>query len=84
MQIDVYVPPKVWQKSKRLGVKRKLEKAVKLFRSNWRHPSLKTELLYPKKMGIWSLRVDKKVRALFFWREDKKRIEVFALTVHYR
>lgn len=41
-------------------------KVKKLFESNKNHPSLNTELLNPKWRGIYSLRIDKRYRALFF------------------
>lgn len=77
------VSPRIVKKANKLGVKRKLDKAVELFKKNWRHPGLKTELLEPKKMAIWSFRVDKKVRAIFIWREDRQAIEILNITVHY-
>lgn len=76
--------PKIWKKAKKLRVEKKLKKTVKLLRENWRYPGLKVERLEPKEMGIWSFRVDRKVRALFIWREDKKAIEILNITVHYQ
>lgn len=67
----------------KLGVKKKFDKALELFKNNPFHPSLNTELLIPKSMGIWSFRVDKKVRALFFFRDDRKAVELLNITVHY-
>lgn len=78
------INPKIWKKAKQLGVEKKLKKSIKLLSENWHHPGLNVELLEPKKMEIWSFRVNKKTRALFIWREDRKRIEVLNLTVHYR
>ncbi len=83
MPINILIPPQVWRKAKKLGVEKKFEKALQLFKNNPFHPSLNTELLQPKQMGIWSFRVDRKARALFFWRNDQKSIEVINLTVHY-
>lgn len=51
-EIDDYL------KKQKLG--RKFEKQIKLFADNPLHPSLKTELLEPRKMKIWSFRIDKK------------------------
>ena len=63
--------PKIIKKAKKLGVKRKLDKAIKLLNKNYRYPGLSVELLEPKKMGIWSFRIDYKIRAIFIWRKDK-------------
>ena len=61
---------------------KKWEKAKSLFENNIRHPSLNTELLEPRWRGVYSFRVDKKYRALFFIGGDK--VEVFQITKHYR
>lgn len=60
----------------------KWEKAARLFRQNIRHPSLHTELLEPRWRGIYSFRLDKKYRALFFIVGGKA--EVFQITNHYK
>lgn len=60
----------------------KWEKAVRLFRRNTRHPSLHTELLEPRWRGIYSFRLDRKYRALFFIVGGKA--EVFQITNHYK
>lgn len=44
---------------------KKFEKQKLLFENNTRHPSLNTELLEPKDFRIYSLRIDKKYRAIF-------------------
>ena len=62
---------------------KKWEKATRLFEENIRHPSLHTELLEPHWHGIYSFRVDKKYRALFFITKDGKA-EIFAITNHYK
>lgn len=64
------------------GLTRKCEKAALLFRRNIRHPSLHTELLEPRWRGIYSFRLDKKYRALFFIAAGKA--EVFQITNHYK
>lgn len=76
--------PKIVAKAKKMGVIQKFEKTIKLFEQNPFHRSLNTELLEPKSIGIWSFRIDRKVRAIFIWRDDKKAIEILNLTVHYR
>ena len=61
---------------------RKWGKAKQLFEANIRHPSLHTELLEPHWRGIYSFRLDKKYRALFFITESQ--IEIFKITKHYK
>ena len=67
---------------KNRGLIRKWIKAGKLFEQNVRHPSLNVELMEPKWRGIYSFRLDKKYRALFFISENEA--EVFQTTKHYR
>lgn len=64
------------------NLRKKWQKAKALFESNIRHPSLNTELLEPQWRGIYSFRIDKKYRALFFIVLDG--VEVFQITKHYR
>lgn len=60
----------------------KWEKAAWLFQQNIRHSSLHTELLEPRWRGVYSFRLDKKYRALFFM--VRGRAEVFQITNHYK
>ena len=60
----------------------KWKKAQILFENNIRHPSLHVELLEPRWRGIYSFRLDKKYRALFFL--SSGRAEVFKITKHYK
>lgn len=60
----------------------KFEKQLLLLRDNWKHPSLNTELLEPKKMMIFSFRVDRRYRALFIFR-DTGTIEIIEVSNHY-
>jgi len=61
----------------------KWEKARRLFEKDIRHPSLNTELLEPRWRGIYSFRLDRKYRALFFINEEGKA-EIVAITNHYK
>ncbi len=61
----------------------KWSKCKKLFEENIKHPSLRVELLEPKWRGVYSFRIDRKYRVLFFI-ESKGRVEVFQITNHYR
>ena len=65
------------------NLEKKWEKAKRFFEENIRHPSLHTELLEPHWHGIYSFRVDKKYRALFFITKEGLA-EVFAITNHYK
>lgn len=60
----------------------KWNKAKRLFETNIRHPSLHTELLEPHWHGIYSFRLDKKYRVLFFITDGSA--EVFQITKHYK
>lgn len=42
-------------------------KQLALFVENEHHPSLHVELLEPKRMGIYSMRINKKYRVLFIY-----------------
>jgi Txe/YoeB family toxin of Txe-Axe toxin-antitoxin module len=57
-------------------------KVETLLTSNLKHPSLNVELLEPKHRGIFSFRIDKKYRALFFVKDGC--VEIFAITNHYK
>lgn len=61
---------------------KKWAKAKLLFEKNINYPSLKVELLEPKWRGVYSFRLDKKYRALFFIINDTA--EIFQITKHYR
>ncbi len=62
--------------------KKKFEKSKKLFEQNTRHPSLNTELLEPAWRGIYSFRLDKKYRAIFFIASDTA--EIITFTNHFK
>jgi len=64
------------------NIEQKWDKAQAIFKDDIRHPSLHVELLEPKWRGIYSFRLDKKYRALFFITNGKA--EVFAITNHYK
>ena len=52
---------------KKHTLEKKYKKAKELFEYNPFYPSLNTELLEPKERLIYSFRLDKKYRAIFFY-----------------
>ncbi len=64
------------------NIEAKWKKAQTFFEKNIRHPSLHVELLEPRWRGIYSFRLDKKYRALFFL--SNRKAEVFKITKHYK
>lgn len=69
---------------RRRGLTKKFSKQLRLLKQNPRHPGLNVELLEPRNHGIYSFRVDKKYRALFVYRDDKRVIEILVVTAHYQ
>lgn len=67
---------------KKRNLTKKWLKARSLFEKNIRYPSLNVELMKPHWRGIYSFRIDKKYRALFFMSENK--VEIFQITNHYK
>ena len=51
---------------KRRNLLKKFEKQKTLFEENPFYQSLNTELLEPRHFKIWSFRIDKKYRAIFY------------------
>lgn len=68
---------------KKRNIGKKFEKQIRLFEQNPFHPSLKTELLEPRKMRIWSFRIDRKYRAIFIFHE-KDTVEIIDVNDHYQ
>lgn len=65
------------------NLERKFEKQQRLFERNPFHPSLATELLEPRRMRIWSFRVDRRYRAIFMFR-DHETVEILDVNNHYQ
>ncbi len=65
------------------NLEKKFEKQKQFFEENPFYPSLETELLEPRKMRIWSFRIDRKYRAIFIFRE-KDIIEIIDVNAHYQ
>ena len=67
---------------KKWNLNKKWLKSKTLFENNIRHPSLEVELMEPRWRGIYSFRLDKKYRALFFILNGEA--DVFRITNHYK
>lgn len=74
----------VLKKLKKYNLSEKFKKQILLLENNFYHPGLNCELLKPKKMGIYSFRIDRKFRALFIFHKKDSVIEILNITVHYR
>ena len=68
---------------KKHNLLKKFNKQIKIFQTNYRHPSLNTEILEPKKLRIYSFRVDKKYRAIFIILSDCET-EIIDINCHYQ
>ena len=66
---------------KKRNLQKKFNKQIKLLRQDVNHPSLHTEILEPRKLRIFSFRIDKKYRAIFIYR--KGEIEIIDINPHY-
>ncbi len=74
----------VLKKVSKYNLSKKFKKQLLLLARDFYHPGLNCELLEPKKMGLYSFRLDRKFRAIFIFREKEKLIEVLNITIHYR
>jgi Txe/YoeB family toxin of Txe-Axe toxin-antitoxin module len=67
---------------KRFGLKKKIDKQIKLLLTQPRNKSLNIEKLNPANAGLYSFRIDKKYRAIFV--VSNGVIEIITLTNHYK
>ena len=74
--------PEIAEYARRRQLAKKLERQISAFARNPFHPSLHTELLEPKRMRLWSFRIDRKYRAIFIFR-GKDAVEVLDINNHY-
>lgn len=79
--LPLHLEIKKYLKERKL--EKKFTKQKKLFEENPFHPGLKTELLEPRKMRIWSFRIDRKYRAIFIFRE-KDTVEIIDINNYYQ
>ena len=77
------IHPEIREYLRKRNLEKKFEKQKQLFEQNPFYPSLETELLEPRKMRIWSFRIDRKYRAIFIFRE-KDTIEIIDVNDHYQ
>lgn len=66
----------------KFNLAKKFAKQAALFENNPLHPSLNTEKLEPKSVGLYSFRIDKRFRAIF--RIRVKQTEIIHVTKHYQ
>lgn len=65
------------------GLTKKWAKCRVLFEADPFYPSLHVELLEPKERRIYSLRLDRRYRALFIYLGNQE-VEIVAFTNHYK
>ena len=66
----------------KFNLTKKFKKQISLLINNPNHPSLNVEKLNPENLGLYSLRIDRKYRAVFAF--SKGFIKIVTLTNHYR
>ena len=64
------------------SLQKKYHKQALLFTINPAHPSLNTEKLEPKTVGLYSFRIDRRYRAIFRIRVGQA--EILHITKHYQ
>lgn len=84
MFVILPLDPKITKLVKKHCLEKKFYKQLDNLSENPKHPSLKLELLEPRRHGIYSFRIDRKFRALLIFLPDQKTVEILAITVHYR
>jgi len=75
--------PELREYLRRRRLTRKFIKQKRLFEKDVFHSSLRTELLEPKRMCIWSFRLDRKYRAIFIFK-TKNAVEIIDINDHYQ
>lgn len=79
----IAINPEIEDYLKKRGLEKKFEKQKRFFEENPFHSSLRTELLEPRKMRIWSFRVNHRYRAIFIFRE-RDIVEIIDVNDHYK
>ena len=62
---------------------KRFEKQKLIFETNPFHPSLRTEILEPKHLKLYSFRVNQQYRAIFIYNDDGD-IEIIDINNHYK
>ena len=75
--------PEIREYLKKRGLEEKFKKQKTLFEKNPFYHSLRTELLEPKRMRIWSFRLNRKYRVIFIFRE-RDLVEIIDVNDHYQ
>lgn len=68
---------------KKHKLEKKFTKQKRFFEQDSHHPSLHTEKLEPKRLNIYSFRIDRKWRAVFIVTKDNEA-EIVDINPHYR
>lgn len=85
MAINVIDPsPRVLRYIVLSGLHKKYTKQISLLSENPRHPGLQVELLEPKERGIYSFRVDRQFRGIFFFIPEQNAIKIVDVNNHYQ
>jgi len=77
------IDPEIIKYLRERGLTKKFNKQIEFFRSNPAHPSLNFELLRPNQTNIFSIRIDRKYRALFVFTEDDT-VSIIEVNNHYQ
>lgn len=78
------ISDKVCDYLKTRQLERKFQKQCRLLENNLRHPGLNVELLEPKELQVYSFRLDRKFRVIFFFPIPKTTIKIMKITDHYQ
>lgn len=68
---------------KRHQLVKRYSKQTKIFEGNPKHPSLHTEVLSPKKLGLYSFRLTQKFRVVFVFLGGDE-VEIIDINNHYQ
>ncbi len=72
---------KVKKQLNHFGLNKRFSKQIEFFETDPFHPSLHTEKLEPKHVGLYSFRIDKQYRAIF--RIKNREAEIILISKHY-
>lgn len=75
--------PEIEKYLQKHNLEKKFKKQKRFFENNPFHPSLETELLEPRKLRIWSFRINRRYRAIFIFRE-RDIVEIIDVNDHYQ